>query len=164
MKTKLVKSIIALLLFASALATLVAAERPPTGGTENVSGGRIQGMWEQITTLNDCAGHPITSFPVMLTFHKGGTMMDGTTTPPALRTPGQGVWRHTTDNTYAFRLKAFNFNTSNVFTGWSIVAGELTLDATGNANSGLATVEVYDPNGVLLTTLCADTVGTRFEL
>jgi hypothetical protein len=161
MKTKLVKSIMAPLLFACALVTLVAAERAPGGGTE---GGRIQGMWEQITTLTDCAGHTITSFPVMLTFHQGGTMMDGTTTPPALRTPGQGVWSHTTDSTYAFRLKAFNFNTSNVFTGWSIVAGELTLDATGNANSGPATVQVFDPNGVLLTTLCAETVGTRFQL
>ena len=161
MKTKLVKSIMAPLLGACALVTLVAAERAPMGGTQ---GGRIQGLWEQITTLTDCAGHPITSFPVMLTFHQGGTMMDGTTTPPALRTPGQGVWRHAVDNTYAFRLKAFNFNTSSVFTGWSIVAGEITVDATGNANSGPATVQVYDPNGVLLTTLCAETVGTRFQL
>jgi hypothetical protein len=121
-------------------------------------------MWEQITTVTDCAGHPIRSFPVMLTFHQGGTMMDGTTTPPALRTPAQGVWSHIGDNTYAFRLKAFTFNAQNVFTGWSIIAGEITVDATGNANSGPATVEVYDPNGVLLTTLCAETVGTRFEL
>jgi hypothetical protein len=45
----------------------------------------------------------------MLTFHQGGTLMDGTTTPSALRSPGEGVWRHTTDNTYAFRIKAFSF-------------------------------------------------------
>jgi hypothetical protein len=45
-----------------------------------------------------------------------------------------------------------------------IIAGELTVDATGNANSGPATVQVYDPNGVLLVTLCADAVKTRFEL
>lgn len=161
MKTKLVKSIIAPLLFASALGTLVAAERPLRG---DMGGGRLQGTWEQITTITDCAGHPITSFPVMLTFHQGGTMMDGTTTPPALRTPGQGVWSHTTDNTFAFRLKAFNFNTSNVFTGWSIIEGELTLDAAGDGNSGPATVEIYDPNGNLIATRCAETVGTRFEL
>jgi hypothetical protein len=161
MKTKLIKSMIPLLLCACALVTLVAAERAPR---EGMQGGRIQGMWEQITTVTDCAGHPIRSFPVMLTFHQGDTMMDGTTTPPALRTPAQGVWRHISDNNYAFRLKAFTFNPQNVFTGWSIIAGEITVDATGNANSGPATVEVYDPNGVLLTTLCAETVGTRFEL
>ncbi len=100
----------------------------------------------------------------MLTFHQGGTMMDGTTTPPALRTPAQGVWRRVSDNTYAFRLKAFTFNAQNVFTGWTIIAGEITVDQSGDGNSGPATVEVYDPNGVLLATLCADTVGTRFEL
>jgi hypothetical protein len=57
------------------------------------------------------------------------------------------------------------FNSSYVFTGWSIIAGELTVDETGNAFTGSGgTVEVYDPNGVLVTTLCADSVGTRFEL
>jgi hypothetical protein len=164
MKTKLVKNIIAPLLFASALATLVAAERAPTGGTEGGRGGRIQGTWETQITLTDCAGHVIRSFPGMLTLHQGGTVMDGTTTPPALRAPGQGVWRHTIDSTYAFRIKAFNFDALNVFTGWSIISGELTVDETGDAFAGPATVEVYGPNGVLLTTLCADAVGTRFEL
>jgi hypothetical protein len=161
MKMKLVKTTMSALLLACAVTTLVAGTRPPREGTQ---GGRIQGMWEQITTLTDCAGHPIRSFPVMLTFHQGGTMMDGTTTPPALRTPAQGVWRHVSDSNYAFRLKAFTFNAQNVFTGWSIIAGEITVDQTGDANSGPATVEVYDPNGVLLATLCAETVGTRFEL
>ena len=135
-----------------------------TAAGQGTEGGRIQGVWEQITTLTDCAGHPIRSFPVMLTFHQGGTMMDGPATPPALRTPGQGVWRLVGGNTYAYRFKFFTFNTSNVFTGWTIIAGELTVGATGNANSGPATVEIYDPNGHLIATACAETVGTRFEL
>src|SRR5438477_5796149 len=84
--------------------------------------------------------------------------------PPALRTGGKGVWRHTTDNNYAFRFKFFTFDAQNVFTGWTIIAGETTVDETGDANTGSATVEVYDPNGVLVASLCAETVGTRFEL
>lgn len=101
----------------------------------------------------------------MLTFHQGGTMMDGTTTPSALRTPAEGVWRHAIDNTYAFRMKTFNFNAQNVFTGWSIISGELTVESTGDAFAGHdSTVQVYDPNGVLVATLCAEAVGTRFEL
>ena len=82
----------------------------------------------------------------------------------ALRTPAEGVWRHATGNSYAFRMKSFTFNAQNVLTGWSIVAGELTVDETGNAFTGPATVQVYDPNGNLLTIVCADSVGTRFEL
>ena len=159
MKTKLVKNIMTPLV-ACAAVTMLAT----TAAGQGTEGGRIQGVWEQITTLTDCAGHPIRSFPVMLTFHQGGTMMDGPATPPALRTPGQGVWRLVGGNTYAYRFKFFTFNTSNVFTGWTIIAGELTVGATGNANSGPATVEIYDPNGHLIATACAETVGTRFEL
>src|SRR6516164_1539382 len=161
MKTRLVKSIMAPLLGAFALVTLVAAERAPRDGTQ---GGRIQGTWETQITLNDCAGHVIRSFQGMLTFHQGGTMMDGTTTPSALRTPAEGVWRNVGNNTYVFRMKGFTFHAQNVLTGWSIIAGELTVDETGNTFTGPATVEVHDPNGVLLTTVCADSSGTRFEL
>jgi len=89
--------------------------------------------------------------------------MDGTTTPPALRAPAEGVWRHTTDNNYAFRMKSFTFYAQNVFTGWTIIAGETSVDKTGDANTGSATVEVYDPNGVLVATVCAEIAGTRFE-
>ena len=101
----------------------------------------------------------------MLTFQQGGTMMDGTTTPSALRTPAEGVWRPVADNTYAFRMKSFSFNAQNVFTGWGIISGELAVDQKGNAFTGSgATLKVYDPNGVLLSTLCADSAGTRFDL
>ena len=96
---KLVKSIIAPLVVACVLLPMVAAAIEPRGGTE---GGRIQGAWETQITLTDCSGHVIRSFQGMLTFHQGGTLMDGTTTPPALRAPGEGVWRHANDNTFAF--------------------------------------------------------------
>src|SRR5437773_4720952 len=119
MKTKLLKSIVAPLRGVCGLETMVAA----TAAGQGTEGGRIQGVWETQITLNDCAGHVIRSFQGMLTFHQGGTMMDGTTTPSALRTPAEGVWRHATDNTYAFRMKSFTFDAQNVFTGWTIVAG-----------------------------------------
>src|SRR5438067_13926192 len=135
-----------------------------TSAGQGTEGGRIQGVWEQITTLTDCAGHPIRSFPVMLTFHQGGTMMDGPATPPALRTPGQGVWRLVGGNTYAYRFKFFTFNTSNVFTGWTIIAGTTTVNSTGDTNAGSATVKVYNTSGFLLVSLCASTAGTRFKL
>ena len=159
MKTKLVK-IMAPLVIACALLTMIAGAAAGQGGRS----GRIQGVWETQITLNDCAGHVIRSFDGMLTFHQGGTMMDGTTTPSALRTPAEGVWRNVGNNTYAFRMKSFTFNAQNILTGWSIIAGELTVDETGNTFTGPATVEVHDPNGVLLTTVCADSSGTRFEL
>jgi len=162
MKTKLVKGIMTSLLGVCALVTLVAAERVPGEGR---AGGTLEGTWSNQITVTDCSGHVISSFPTLVVFMTGGTLTEASGgTAPALATGGKGVWSHITDHTYAFRFKEFNFNSSYVFTGWTIIAGETTVDRTGNANAGPATVQVYDPNGNLLATLCADAVGTRFEL
>jgi hypothetical protein len=161
MKTKLVKSIMVPLAIACASVTMVAA----TATGQGTQGGTLQGTWEMQITLTDCAGHVIRSFPSLIEFAAGGTVVESNGgTPQALKTPGEGVWRHTTDNSYAFRFKFFTFSPQNVFTGWTIIAGETTVDETGDANTGSATVEVYDPNGVLVATVCAEIAGTRFEL
>jgi hypothetical protein len=161
MKTKLVKSTTASLVIACALLTMLAG----TAVGQGARGGRLQGTWDMQITLTDCSGHTIRSFSSLVVFMAGGTLTEASAgTAPALRTGGKGVWSHTNDSTYAFRFKVFNFNAQNVFTGWTIIAGETTVDATGNANSGPATVDVYDPNGVLIVHLCAEAVGTRFEL
>ena len=149
------------LLFACALTTLVAAETAPRGAV----GGRLEGTWNMQITSTDCAGHVIRSFPTLVVFMAGGTLTEASGgTAPALQTGGKGVWSHTTDSTYAFRFKDFTFNSSYVLTGWVIISGETTVDASGNANSGPATVEVYNASGMLVATLCADAAGTRFEL
>jgi hypothetical protein len=74
MRTKLVKSIMVPLLLASALATLVAAERAPRAGTQ---GGRLEGTWDMQITLTDCSGHTIRSFASLVVFMAGGTLDRG---------------------------------------------------------------------------------------
>ncbi len=161
MKTKLVKSIMTVLLAAWALVPMVAS----TAAGQGTEGGRLQGTWEMQLTLSDCAGHTIGSGQSVAIFMAGGTMMESQAPrPQAQKTPGEGVWRHTTGNNYAFRFEYFTFDAQNVFTGWTIIAGETTLDSTGDANTGTATVKVYNTNGVLLVTLCAEIAGTRFTL
>src|SRR4029077_5738326 len=136
MKTKLVKNMMAPLLGVCAFLPMVAA--PAT--RPSMEGGKLQGTWEMQITLTDCAGHVIRSFPSLIEFAAGGTVGGSNGgTPQALKTPGEGLWRHTTDNNYAFRFKFFTFNPQNVFTGWTIIAGETTVDETGNANTGSAT-------------------------
>jgi len=159
------------LLGACALVTMVAAAATAQGtpgatlkGT-CTPGATLKGTWDMQITLTDCHSHVLRSFPSVVIFQAGGTMMESNAgTPPALKTPGEGVWRHTTDHNYAFSFKFFTFNTDNVFTGWTIIAGETTVDATGKTNAGSATVEVHAPNGVLVATACAEIAGTRFEL
>ena len=84
--------------------------------------------------------------------------------PQTFKTPGEGVWDHTTDNSYAFRFKYFTFSSQNVPTGSVVIAGELTVDQSGDTNAGSASIEVYDPNGNLVASGCAEVAGTRFGL
>ena len=161
MKTKLIKSIMAPLVVACASLTMVVA----TATGQGTQGGTLQGTWEMQITLTDCAGHVIRSFPSLIEYAAGGTVVESNAgTPQALKTPGEGVWSHTTDNTYAFRFKFFTFDTQNIFTGWTIIAGTTTVNSTGDTNAGSATVKVHNTSGVLLVSLCAETAGTRFGL
>jgi hypothetical protein len=126
----------------------------------------LEGTWDNQVNIIDCqTGNPITSFRSLIVFMAGGTLTETTAgTAPALRTPGEGVWRHTNANNFVLRFKHFSFNTQNLLTGWNIIRAEVSLDAAGNAYTSSATVEVYNANGVLVATACARTVGTRFEL
>ena len=161
MKTKLVKRIMAPLVVACALLPMVTTAQTRL----RTEGGRLQGTWEMQITLTDCAGHVIRSFPSLIEFAAGGTVVESNGgTPQALKTPGEGVWRHTTDNNYAFRFKFFTFSPQNVFTGWTIVQADASLDSIGDAYTSSVTIEFYDANGVLLGTGCAESAGTRFEL
>ncbi len=161
MKTKLVKGIMAPLVAVFALVTMVA----PTASGQGTIGGSLQGTWEMRITLTDCAGHVIRSFPSLVEFTAGGTVVESNAgTPQALKTPGEGVWSLVADHTYAFRFKFFTFDTQNIFTGWTIIAGTTTVNSTADTNAGSATVKVYNTSGVLLVSLCASTAGTRFKL
>jgi len=161
MKTKLVKGIMAPLVAVFALVTMVA----PTASGQGTIGGSLQGTWEMRITLTDCAGHVIRSFPSLVEFTAGGTVVESNAgTPQALKTPGEGVWSLVSDHTYAFLFKFFTFDTQNIFTGWTIIAGTTTVNSTADTNAGSATVKVYNTSGVLLVSLCASTAGTRFKL
>ncbi len=161
MKTKSLKNIMAPLVGACALVTMVAA----TASAQGTQGGLLQGTWEMQLRRTDCAGHVIGTAQSVAIFMAGGTMMESQAPrPQAQKTPGEGVWSHTTENNYAFRFKYFTFDAQNVFTGWTIIGGETTVDATGDANTGTATIQVYDTNGNLVATACAEVAGTRFEL
>src|SRR6266487_6942960 len=83
MKTKLVKNIMAALVVACALVSMVA----PTVTGQGTQGGRLQGTWEMQIILTDCAGHVIRSFPTLVVFMAGGTLTEESSgTAPALRT------------------------------------------------------------------------------
>ena len=126
-------------------------------------GGNLDGTWDVVVTIRNCqTDAPIRSFPAVTTFMFGGTMIDSSGgIPPALRSPGQGVWSHGRGNTYSFSYKVFNFNANNVLTGWQIIEQHVNL--FGSTYNSRGTSKIYDANGNLLSLGCSTTEGTRFE-
>src|SRR5262245_33602793 len=75
------------------------------------NGPRLEGTWRVQVTIRDCnSGASLRTFPAVLTFAQGGTLTETTTGfPPAVRSPGHGFWRHTTDQSYLAVSEAFLF-------------------------------------------------------
>ena len=129
-------------------------------------GGRIVGTWDAQITIRDCAsGATIRTFPSIGTFMSGGTFLDSTAgIPQAQKTPGHGVWRHLSGDTYRFSFKSFSFDAAtNNFTGWTKITHEATLNSKATEYSSEGIAEVFAPNGVLVFTGCSTTTATRFE-
>jgi hypothetical protein len=171
MKTKLVKRIMASLLFACALATLVTAMAQGTSNIASAQGHErtIQGVWRNMVTPVNCqTGVPLgPPFASLLTFNNGGTMSEYGINPggsPVLRSPGHGVWEHERswqDYSYAFTF--YRYDSSGVFIGSQRVRSASELGASGDELTTHSSVEILDANGNVIATFCAEVAGTRFE-
>src|SRR4051794_5711671 len=171
MKAKLVKKIMASLLFASALASLVTVMAQGTSITATAQGHErtIQGVWRTMVTPVNCqTGVPLAPpFASLLTFNNGGTMSEYGINPPsspALRSPGHGVWEHERswqDYSYAFTF--YRYNSSGIFIGSQKVRSATELSESGDELTTQSSVEILDANGNAIATFCAVVAGTRFE-
>src|SRR6476661_7099606 len=68
------------------------------------AGNRLEGSWNVRVTIRNCqTGDAIRSFDSVTEFMQGGTLIDSTSgVPQAFKTPGQGIWEHTTGMGYRF--------------------------------------------------------------
>jgi hypothetical protein len=132
------------------------------GGGQN-GGGRLEGSWNVRVTVRDCTtGSEVRSFDSVTQFMQGGTLIDSTSAVwQALKTPGQGIWEHTTANNYRFTFKAFSFSTVGAYTGYQIIRHEASMASSGDAYESAGTSEFYTPTGVLVNSLCSTTTATR---
>jgi hypothetical protein len=147
------------------LAISLLAMFAPSWVSGQSGGGRLEGTWDVHVTIRNCqTGAEIRSFASLSTFMSGGTLVDSTSgIPQAQRTPGQGVWSHTTGDTYRFSFKSFSFDAGGNFTGSTKINHEASLASNGMEFSSAGTSEVYDPIGNLIFTGCSTTTATRFE-
>ena len=147
-----------------ALMSVITAVLTFAQSKEAAGGGRLEGAWNVRVSITNCqTGGLIRSFDSVTQFMTGGTLIDSTSgTAQALKTPGQGVWEHTTGQNYRFKFKSFTFDAAGNYTGYTVIQHDATLANTGNSYESTGTVEVHNPAGVLVGTGCSTTTATRF--
>jgi len=123
----------------------------------------IEGTWDHQVTIRICAnGAPIAQVSTMSTYGQGGVISEiSGGQSPAIRSPGLGVWSHVRGREYAEALRFYRFNPDGTRAGKTVIVSNFThlLDDTLDY---ISVVKNYDANGILVSTLCATTVSTRF--
>ena len=146
----------------------------------------IVGAWRTAVTQRNCqTGVPLApASRGLLTFNEGGTLSEfnaGPASPPAMRSPGHGVWERLREHEYSFVFIINRYDASSVFIGTqkiraTLELGARELGASGNVftNNGAisasrnsytanASVEIFDAGDNLIGRGCATSVGTRIE-
>jgi hypothetical protein len=129
---------------------------------------RLEGTWLMQVTIRDCqtgdSGDPIISIQSLTTYVRGGTLLEtSNAVSPALRSTGQGVWRHKGGRRYAAKFMFFRFNPDGSFAGTTRITQDMELSRGGEELNVTITLEVLDANGAVIATVCATATGTRFE-
>ena len=127
--------------------------------------GRIEGTWRVQLTVRNCqTGEPLRSFPALFIFGNGGTLSFTTAgQPPALSTPGVGVWGHTGGNNYSAVSETFVFSPAGVWIQTHRLTRAIELSNDANEFTDTVALQIVDTNGNLIATGCATSAGRRFE-
>ena len=131
---------------------------------DEAGGGKLEGAWN--VTVNICNNGPTVTR--LNTFMFGGTMQEiaAFVSPPlaAPRSPGHGIWEHSTDGNYSYTVKFFVFHADGTLSGWRIETRDVIVDVSGSSYTATGTSQLYDVNGNPVgPPLCATETATRFQ-
>ena len=124
----------------------------------------LEGAWRLQVTVLDCqTGAVQRTFPALFAFAKGGTLTETTAgQPPALFTPGFGVWRHTTDHSYSAVSEAFVFSPAGAWIQTHRLTRSIELDRGADEFTDTIKLEIFDTSGNLIVTGCGTSLASRF--
>lgn len=125
----------------------------------------LEGTWRVQVSVKDCqTGAVQRSFPALFAFAKGGTLTEGTAgQPPALFTPGFGVWRRTGGHTYSAVFEAFAFNPAGVWIATHRFTRVIELDRGEDEFTDTIRLEILDTSGNLIAPGCGSSTARRFK-
>ena len=125
----------------------------------------LEGSWTVQTTLRNCTnGDPLASFAKLVTFAQGGTAQeDSVGAAPLSRTSAHGFWYNNGPDHFSYGLQFFRFNADGSYGVRNVARWEVEMDSTAMSYTASATIQIFNPNGVLLGTACATETATRFH-
>ena len=145
-------------------ATEVKAAEPETSNVTGKGARAIEGTWNVVVTLRDCAtGAPLGTFKAMDLFIQGGSLVDTNAAPPTTRGPGFGSWESTGEQQFSATLRFFFYNPDGTFAGVRRVAQEISMAGDNNSWESVVTNIIFNPAGNPVATGCGTASATRAE-
>jgi hypothetical protein len=143
---------------------LTTSELGAQQGNSESQAGRIEGTWRLLITVRDCqTGAEQRTFPALFAFAKGGILTETTAgQPPALSTPGFGVWRHMDGHSYSAVFEYFIFNPAGAWIQTHRFTRAIELDKDADAFTDSIKLQIFDISGNLIVTGCGTSVALRF--
>ena len=125
------------------------------------SGGRLVGVFDTHLTLTNCQGVVVRTLEALQMFNQGGTLASTDNQPPSSRGPGFGTWENLGGGSYSAPFEFFSFNADGTFAGTVKIARDIQLAKDANSYTSVVSVEIVNPNGSVIATLCGTEVATR---
>ena len=150
--------------FALAVILLLTTGLGAQEGNSESQSGRLEGMWRLQITVRDCqTGAAQRTFPALFAFAKGGILTFTTAgQPPAVATPGYGIWGHTVGHSYSAVTEVFIFNPAGAWIQTHRLTRVIELDKDADEFTDTVKLEIFDTSGNLIVTGCATSVARRF--
>ena len=96
-------------------------------------------------------------------YNQGGTEVHNPKVDPRTGTVCLGAWVDIAPRTFKLVHRVWFYDTEGNFQGTGHLTEMLTLDERGSRQTGTFTLEIFDPNGNLVTTVPGDVVGERIS-
>ncbi|HXJ77355.1 MAG TPA: hypothetical protein VMS64_01620 [Candidatus Methylomirabilis sp.] len=132
----------------------------------------IVGLWSLVDEILDACptGNPVRTVIDLKMFLRDGNMIEapgtpGVGAPPLQRgVPGLGTWKYLGGRHYQAAFRFFRYDGSDdSFAGTQTAVVDIELGKDGQTLTGSTTTNIYDANGVLITTRCTTSTGSRVE-
>jgi hypothetical protein len=123
---------------------------------------KLEGTWRTELTVVDCQTDEPTgaTAQVLYTFLPGGSVLQSADATP-FRTPGYGIWKHTTERNFIATHIFFRFNADGTPAGRRETTLNIELGEGSNEFTATSLSEIFDVDGNVIQTTCPAETGQR---